>query len=133
MKKLTLDDWITSSGRYSERAKSYELTASVIKNAKSLLEKVNLALEYVGQENPKVSSGFRTRSVNQSLPNSAKMSAHMSGEAIDILDPSGDLDRLLTRAVLEKFDLYREDSEYTQGWCHLQTRKTSSGKRIFIP
>lgn len=130
---ITLDQWITSSGRYPERAKSYELTASVIKNAKVLLQRVNAALNYLGVENPSVSSGFRTRSVNQSLPNSAKMSAHMSGEAIDILDPSGDLDGRLTRAVLEKFDLYREDSEYTVGWTHLQSRKTASGKRVFVP
>jgi type IV secretory pathway VirD2 relaxase len=135
---ISLNDILTSSGRYPERLDSQELTEIVKANAEILKTRVNKALEYVGVLEADVSSGFRPSSVNAGVPNAAKKSAHMTCEALDLVDDDKQtLCKLFTREVLEKFDLYREDSDFTKGkntnWCHLQTRKTGSGRRIFTP
>lgn len=64
--------------------------------------------------------------------------AHMTGEAIDINDPNGDLDNWLMdtaegKQAVKELDLYIEHKDYTAGWCHVQIRKTKSGNRYFIP
>ena len=61
-------------------------------------------------------------------------SAHKLGMAIDLVD-HGELDKWLDENpdVLIKYDLYREASVSTPGWCHLSTRKPMSGKRSFKP
>lgn len=135
---ISLNDILTSSGRYPERLESDELTDTVKANAEELKTRVNKALEYVGVLKADVSSGFRPSNVNAGVPNAATKSAHMTCEALDLVDDDKQtLCKLLTNDVLEKFDLYREDSDFTKGkntnWCHLQTRKTKSGKRIFKP
>lgn len=58
-------------------------------------------------------------------------SAHLSGEAVDINDPSGSLYTWLNnnQHILELAGLYMEANTY--GWVHLQTRPTS--RRVFIP
>lgn len=132
MKDLTLQDWITSSGRYPERAKSFELTAAVIKNAKVLLERVNLLLLDLGVDNAVISSGFRTSYVNAQTPNAAKKSAHMSGEAVDLAITHDALKKIPLKK-LEEHNLYMESNDFTATWRHLQTRVTKSGKRVFIP
>ena len=129
---ISLNQYITADGAHPERLKSYELTSDVIRNAKELLTRVN-ALLITLSVNPKVTSGFRPSDVNKILPNSAKRSAHMTGQAVDLADADGALDKACTVTVLKAFDLYREDSTATPGWCHLQWRPTLSGKRIFMP
>ena len=61
-------------------------------------------------------------------------SAHKLGMAVDLYD-HGDLDKWIDENpdVLIKYDLYREASVSTPGWCHLSTRKPMSGKRTFVP
>ena len=74
--------------------------------------------------------GFR---LPTSLTGSSK-SAHKVAQAVDIYD-HGELDKWLDENpdVLIKYDLYREASASTPGWCHLGTRKPLSGKRTFKP
>ena len=134
---ITLQDWITSSGRYPERAKSKELTDEVKANAEELLKRVNAAFKELGITKASVSSGFRPSDANKAA-GGAKKSTHMIGMAIDIIDDkSQSLCKKFNNDILDKFDLYREDSDFTKGknsnWCHLQTRKTNSGKRVFKP
>lgn len=135
---ITKNDVITSSGAYPERAKSKELTPQVIENIEKLVEVVNEVLQELGIESVKITSGFRPSEVNSTISNAAKKSAHMTGEAIDILDDKDQtIAKLFTIEVLERFNLYREDYDYTKGkwtnWTHLQIRPTASGKRIFKP
>lgn len=135
---ITLEDYITSSGRYPERANSPELTEEVKSNAIKLLNKVNTALKELGITKVSVSSGFRTSASNSSLSNSAKKSNHLIGCAIDLVDDANQtLCKLFTKDFLIKHDLYREDSDFTKGkvtnWLHLQTTPTKSGSRIFKP
>lgn len=62
-------------------------------------------------------------------------SCHLSGEAVDIADPDGSLQKWLKEntMLLEGLGLYVEDFKYTPGWVHIQTRAPKSGRRFFIP
>lgn len=129
--------YVTADKKYMERLESEELNKAVILYAFDLIERVNAALKYVGVETVQISSGFRPSKSNGVVGGSAK-SAHMTGQAIDIVDDKNQtLCKLFTKEVLEKFNLYREDSDYTKGkytnWMHLQIRPTRSGNRIFRP
>ena len=135
---ITLEQYLTASGSYPDRATHKELTKEYVENAKKLLKVVNQALKDLGIKSVRVSSGFRPSSVNKTTKGAAKVSSHLSCEAIDLVaDKNQSLCKLFTNEVLEKYNLFREDSDATIGkvsnWCHLQTRKTSSGKRIFNP
>ncbi len=79
-----------------------------------------------------VSSGFRTSQANKSAKGTTK-SAHMTGQACDLVDPQGKLAQavLANPSVLEKYGLYMENPQVTKGWIHLQLRPTKN--RIFTP
>lgn len=136
MNKLTLQDWITSSGKYPWRATHKELTEEVKKRAEILVMKHNDfldELDYKGKR--KYSSGFRPSDVNKKTPGASKTSTHMSGEGGDIEDTERIIVTLAMTnpKVLEKHKLYLEDPKYTPTWAHLQYRPTKSGKHVFIP
>jgi hypothetical protein len=84
-----------------------------------------------------VSSGWRPPAINANTPNAAPNSKHMTGQAIDIYDPDGDLDEWLTTekglATLESIGLWIEHPSATKGWCHCQTVPPNSGRRVFYP
>lgn len=131
---ISLNDLITSSGKYNDRANSPECTQEVKDNAIALLEKVNALLEELGIDKVTVSSGFRTSEVNAATPGSAKKSLHMSGRAIDLvghqvydaLEGRGDL--------LKKHGLWREDKTGAPTWTHLDDSTTRADRpsRTFI-
>ena len=134
---IDLEAYITSSGRYKDRANSPDLNKAAILYATILLERVNKALKHLGIEQVDVSSGFRPFGTNGKVGGS-KRSAHMTGQAIDLMDDKDQsLAKAFTKPILEKFDLYRENYTDTRGkwtnWVHLQTRPVPSGKRIFKP
>lgn len=134
---ITLDAYLSSSGKYPDRAKSPENTPELRKNAEELLKRVNKALTELGVTSAVVSSGFRTKASNASLANSATRSAHMTMEAIDLVDDEKQsLCKLFTKEVLIRHDLRREDSDYTKGarsnWCHLDIKPVKFN-RIFKP
>lgn len=135
---VTVQDWITSSGRYPERANSPELTQEVLDNAADLVEKVNhLLSEILWDQDVKISSGFRPSAVNGAVPNAAKRSAHMSGKAMDIeqAKPGHLLGKILrdlqgnggSNGILGRNGLMMESLEATVGkntnWVHLDTVK----------
>lgn len=132
---ITLKDYLTASGKYPEREKHPEVTAEVLKNAESLLKKVNALLKELKVESVKVSSGFRPQSVNANVHGAAKKSNHMTGNAIDLADSNGKLDILFlqNRPLLEKYGLYLEHPDATLQWSHLQQVAPKSGKRVFKP
>lgn len=134
---LSLNDWITSSGKYPERAKSEELTDEVKSNATKLIDVVNSFLSELQPEGPiSVSSGFRPSSVNSGIKHAAKRSLHISGFAVDIADPDGTLDEAIKKCpeLLDKYGLWLEDPGHTPGWSHLDMGTRSDRPiRIFIP
>jgi uncharacterized protein YcbK (DUF882 family) len=138
---ILLNEYLTSSGSYPDRAKSKELTPELISNANKLLEKVNFLLNELGVTNVKISSGFRTSTANAGIANAAKKSAHMSCLAIDVID---DKDQTLGKLVaskpelLRKYGLMIEDLGSTKGknsnWVHLDcVDRTDRPSRSFKP
>ncbi len=133
---ISLNDYITSSGKYPERAKHVELTEEVRKNATILLELVNVLLVDLNVENVKVSSGFRPSDVNSKVPGAAKGSLHKVGMAIDLEDAEGSIDELIAKhpEMLDKYGLWLENPASTNGWSHLDNGTRPARKiRIFHP
>lgn len=62
-------------------------------------------------------------------------SAHISCQAVDLRDRNKKIRNYIKNNlnILDKLDIYVEDFDATPTWVHIQTRKTSSGKRIFKP
>lgn len=126
---ITKDDYL--KGRHV----AAPLNAQQEANMEALIDVINLLLNeptcpgYFG-----VSSGYRPASINSAVGGALK-SAHLTCEAIDLRDAAGLIDKWLIKEahLLEKYDLYLEAPSKTPGWCHLQTRKTRSGNRIFLP
>lgn len=138
---ITLQDLLTSSGTYPDRAKSKELTPELLDNGNKLLTKVNGLLTEMGIKNVKLSSGFRPSDVNAKTPGSAKKSAHMRCDALDIIDDKGQtLGKLIAGRpdLLKKYELMIEDLGSTKGkntnWVHLdQVDRTDRPSRSFKP
>lgn len=131
---LSLNDWVTSSGKYPERAK--ESTQEIEDNATVLLSKVNELLATLGIDEVSVSSGFRPASVNSKIVNAAKRSAHMSGKAIDLVDVDGRVKRLVWSRpdLLRSLGLFMEDGNSTPTWCHIDyVQRNDRPSRTFQP
>lgn len=117
-----------------------EFTDEIKQNIQILLERVNPFLQELGITECKVTSGWRPAAINAATSGASKKSAHQSGQAVDLLDTK---DKQLAKKVLdnkhllEKYNLYLENPDYTNGqytnWVHLQWRPTKSGNRVFIP
>ena len=131
----TISPWdiLTSSGKYPEREQSDECTTQVRTNAADLAERVSKLLDDLGRT-AVVTSGFRTIQANK-YAKGAVQSAHCEGKAIDLEDNDGGLGRSILNHVglLASCDLYMEHPLYTNGWVHLQSRATKSGRRVFVP
>ena len=118
---LTIDDIITSSGKYPDRAKHQ--TAGVARiNADILIKRVNAFLNELGWQQPVVvSSGFRTPEANAAA-GGAKRSLHQMGLAVDIADPKQELGKAIRAnggALLRKHGLFMEALEHSPTWTHL--------------
>jgi len=144
MKLLTLEDLITSSGKYPERANSPELTAELKANGADLVKRINNLLKDIYTIDVKVSSGFRPSSVNSTILNAAKRSLHMTLKACDISDPQGKLRDILLKNVdeksnssddvLTKYGLWLENPQATKGWIHLDAGvRTPRKRKVFNP
>lgn len=104
-------------------------------NAIDLLDRVNALLLQFGEDR-KVNSGWRPPEVNAKTVNAAPKSKHMTGHAVDLADPEGDLDDWCSENDGERLaphGLYMEHPAATKGWCHLQSRPPKSLKRVFYP
>lgn len=125
-------------GRDKEYAADF--TFEIAQNAEATVNKANLLLSiYMARtgdtERRKVTSGWRPPSLNAATPGAALRSKHMTGQAIDISDPEGDLDHWLIdhTVVLQEVGLFLEHPASTKGWCHVQTIAPKSQNRVFYP
>lgn len=130
---ITQEDYF---GRVSHlEAPSQEIT----ENAAELLERVNALLEdcvpIEAAVAPRVNSGWRPAAYNATIANAAPKSKHITGQAIDVADPDGELDEYLidNPQILARHGLWMEHPLATKGWCHLQCVPPRSGNRIFYP
>ena len=119
------------------RDKEFPLDMLQARNMAELLSRVNWLFGTL-ELHAKVSSGYRPSAINKKI-NGAKNSAHMSCEAIDLVENDGFLAaKMLDHLdLLEQCCLYLENPKYTikNGiqWIHLQSRAPKSGSRVFNP
>lgn len=137
--KISLKDY------FMDRDVKYplEMNLSVRKNAAMLIDLVNTLLErFSGSlathpNGTHVSSGWRPPSVNAATPGAAPNSKHMTGQAVDIYDPDGELDNWLITdeglAALTEIGLWIEHPSATKGWCHIQSLPPKSRNKVFFP
>lgn len=124
-----------------DEAYADQVTDAIRANAEVTVAKANELLERAAMRQvEKVNSGWRPPAVNENTTNAAKNSSHLTGEAIDIRDPDGTLDKwcLANLDVLVELGLWMEHPGWTDGWCHVQTRPPGwppnpSGPRCYIP
>lgn len=142
------DYWMGRDSKYRG-----ELTEEIRSHAVDLLARVDRLLDQMTgvdfETHPTtgsiVSSGWRPAAVNAQVPGAAPKSKHMTGQAIDLYDPDGDLKAWCWEHsdVLGRLDidLYMEHPSMTKGWLHLQTVPpksqarfpTNARKRWFYP
>lgn len=135
-----VQDFITMADYWMGRNTEYasELTDEIEQNAIRLVNTVNNLIREIAPKLPgfkwKVTSGWRPPSINGKL-GGRPLSNHMTGHAIDIADPEGTLDLLLSHDIecLIRHGVAIEDPAATHGWCHIQDVMPKSGKRVFIP
>jgi len=136
--KLSLTDYMM------KRDGKYGMTQEVRDNAEGLLVKVNKLLDLIEPHvtldiNPGtgtyLSSGWRPAELNAKVPGAAIKSKHITGLALDLYDPDGDIDNYLMSnlGVLEECGLWLEHPLATKNWCHLQSVPPKSGNRVFYP
>lgn len=127
---ITLEDYF---GRMSHAEAPSD---SIRANAAELLARVNALIEDCPlDKTPAITSGWRPQSYNATVPNAAPYSKHITGQAIDLSDPEGELDDFLLKnpKVLIRHKLWMEHPLATKGWCHLQSIPPKSGNLIFYP
>lgn len=135
-KIVTLEQYLTACGRYPERQHDTAITDQMIADADILIDRVTNLMTELGIKEIDITSGYRPSSVNVTVANAAKFSAHMTCQAVDILDNhTQDLAHKMTVELLTKHSLYMESPTATKGrstnWVHLQIRITRN--RIFQP
>lgn len=135
---ITLSDyWM---GRDVDPRYAGELGPAIIANASKIVHRANLLLaryfaEHPGAERPRVTSGWRPKAINAAIANAAPRSRHMTGEAIDLSDPEGELDAWCLNNIdqLAECTLWLEHPAATKGWTHWQIVPPRSGARVFFP
>ncbi|MDX2088511.1 MAG: D-Ala-D-Ala carboxypeptidase family metallohydrolase [Kofleriaceae bacterium] len=119
-----------------------ELTEQIRVNAAVTVERVNQMLEVYAKatgdaRRRKVNSGWRPLAINMRVRGSAMRSKHLSGEACDLDDLDGSLDRWAGSKPgldeLARIGLWLEHPDATPTWCHVQTVPPGSGNRVFRP
>jgi hypothetical protein len=138
-KTLTIDDYLTSSGKYPERASHPDCTDEIKLKGADLNSKINACLNDLGIKNAKYSSGWRPEDVNKKVRNAAGKSNHVYADAGDLEGQQigkmlqADYEKKKENSLLVKHGLYLEHPNYTKSWTHLQDEAPKSGKRVFIP
>jgi len=128
---LTLADYFM--GRDASHAG--ELTAELLINARTMVDRANGLLKLVGIAQGMVNSGWRPHSINTVTANASPRSRHLTCQAVDLRDTDGVLDVWCMRNLhaLEVLGLWLEHPDATPGWCHVQTVPPRSGRRVFDP
>jgi hypothetical protein len=124
-----------------------DFTLAVMANAEKTVKLVNSLLAVMVAEGMKleahpvsqslVSSGWRPPQINRQVKGAAPKSKHMTGEAVDLYDPEGDIDNFLMsgqgQRVLASLGLYIEHPSATKSWSHIQIVPPRSQQRVFYP
>ena len=137
---------ISLSDYWMGRDSDYPLAMSpqIERNAAQLLELVNKLLVVantagiraaMNSRGTVVRSGWRPPAVNAATHGAAFNSKHMTGQAIDLEDPTGALGKWLFAnvPVLRDIGIWCEHPRATPSWVHCQSMPPASGNRFFLP
>jgi len=140
---ITVDDYFMGRREQFHQAMSPTIERNATRTvnivnalmAKALADGIHFALN-PNTKTP-VSSGWRPPAVNAGTPGAAPNSKHMTGEAIDLYDPDGDIDEWLLseagQSAMTLLGLWHEHPSATKGWAHVQIVPPRSGRRTFYP
>lgn len=126
-----MNKYFTRAELLHGRDKQFPLTPEMEVNLENLVKAVT-PIRIAWGKPMVISSGYRPASINASV-GGAKLSAHQTCQAVDIVDKDGKLAEWLLNnlTLLEDNGIFMEDPRFTNGWVHLQTRPTRN--RVFIP
>lgn len=116
----------------SHKWKESEIDLVTKRNLEDLILKVNA----LGYQPPMIATScLRSLEDQRRINAKAIGSSHLYGCAVDISDPKGELKAWIQKNQnrLVECGLWMEHPDYCKGWCHLQSYRTKSGNRIFIP
>jgi len=134
---LTREDYFGRVSHLADPSEEVEASAEeLLIRVNSLLAVINMTHPGIsGAMYPKVNSGWRPASYNAKVPGAAVKSKHITGHAIDLSDPDGEMDELLLAnpKLLELAGLWLEHPAATKNWSHWQSLAPRSGNRIFFP
>lgn len=107
-------------------------TAEHIENLKLLAEKVFEPIrEHFGVP-IRISSGYRSKSLNSAIPNSSKISQHSLGQAIDIdMDGTGIKNSDIFEFIKNNLDYDQLINEFDYAWVHVSYAKNNR-KQVLI-
>ena len=82
-----------------------------------------------------VTSGLRSAEDQLKINPAKKLSAHLTGEAVDVADKNGEIYQFCLDNINDiiRLGLYLESRDYTPTWTHQTIRAPKSGNRFFIP
>lgn len=82
-----------------------------------------------------VTSGLRTEAMQSKINPNRMKSAHLTGQAVDILDLEKDVWRWLIDNIklVRQLKLCLEDKSFTERWVHIQSKPTKYGNIVFVP
>ena len=109
--------YFKTSEYLKDREIEYPLDEALKQNMKALLSKLDTVRLDWGRP-LSISSGYRPGKYNKAA-GGAKNSAHLSCEAVDVVDATGDLADFLTEDRLIAYGLYLENPARTPGWLSL--------------
>ena len=125
---------ITRDDYFKGRDLTYDndYTDAIEQNSIVTIRAANQLLIAFGQDRG-VNSGWRPPAINALTAHASPTSLHMTGQAIDIEDETGELDAwcMAHQKVLEALGLWLEHPVDTPRWCHVQTIAQHSGNRVF--
>lgn len=139
--QITLDDYL---GGY-RASHGGELTDAILADAEQLVSRANLILFAAAKDGvilvnrpgsrSLVVSGWVPPSINRTQAGDSAACRHIIGQAVDISDPRGDLDRYLMsrQHLLAEAQLWLAHPDTTHGHCHLQSCPPASRLRVFYP
>ena len=141
--RITLTDYMMGRDVIFPEALTPEITANAEKTVKlvnsllAVMEAEGMKLEAHPVSQSLVSSGWRPPQINRQVKGAAPKSKHMTGEAVDLYDPEGDIDNFLLsgagQRVLASLGLYIEHPSATKSWSHIQIVPPRSQLRVFYP
>lgn len=123
---ITIEQYLMGRDKLFPSLYSEEIKGNCIDTVGRVNKLLSIYFDDTGASVDEVTSGLRPPEINDNTSNSAKgTSKHITGQAVDLRDPDGDLDLWCMNhlQVLAECGLWQEHPAATDSWCHLQTRK----------